>query len=174
MRRASPSAMAVFPTPGSPNEDGVVLGTAGEDLHHPADLFVPPDHRVQFLPPGQGGKIFAVLFQHLVAVFRILIGDPLVSPYSLESPENAIPGDPRLLEQGSGKVTPPCHGQEEVLPTDVFVFELIRHLLGLFKKRNRRRGKSRLGSRSIDPRQFLHLSSSIRRERLFPIRPKTI
>ena len=45
--------MAVLPTPGLPDEDGVVLGAAGQDLHDPLDLPLAADDRIQLALAGQ-------------------------------------------------------------------------------------------------------------------------
>ena len=49
--------------PGLPDEAGVVLGPAGEDLDDPLDFLVPADDRVQPPRPGQFGKVPAVFVQ---------------------------------------------------------------------------------------------------------------
>ena len=57
MRWASPSTMAVLPTPGSPMRIGLFLVRARQHLHGAADLVVPPDHRVQPVIPSQRRQI---------------------------------------------------------------------------------------------------------------------
>ncbi len=47
MRSASPSAIAVLPTPGSPIRDGIVLGAPRQDLDRPADLLVAADDGIE-------------------------------------------------------------------------------------------------------------------------------
>ena len=47
MRRASPSTMAVFPTPGSPMSTGLFFVRARQDLDNPADLVVASDHGIE-------------------------------------------------------------------------------------------------------------------------------
>ena len=47
IRWASPSTIAVLPTPGSPISTGLFLVRRLEDLDHPADLVVAADHRVE-------------------------------------------------------------------------------------------------------------------------------
>ncbi len=55
---------------GVADEDGVVLGLAGQDLHDPADLGVAPDDGVEFAGAGVGDQVAAVLGQCLVRRFR--------------------------------------------------------------------------------------------------------
>jgi hypothetical protein len=54
------------------DEDRVVLGAPGQDLHHPADLGVTADHRVELSLPGTGGEIGAVLGEGLVGPLRVV------------------------------------------------------------------------------------------------------
>ena len=71
MRWASPSTMAVLPTPGLADEHGVVLGAAAEDLDDAADLLVPADDRVELARAGVGGQVAAVLLERLVGGLRV-------------------------------------------------------------------------------------------------------
>ncbi len=52
--------------PGVADEDRVVLGLAGQDLHHPPDLGVPADHWIELPGGGVRDEIPAVLLQRLV------------------------------------------------------------------------------------------------------------
>ena len=54
---ASPSTIAVLPTPGSPMSTGFVLRAAGEDLHNALDLALPTDHRVELVIARQLSEI---------------------------------------------------------------------------------------------------------------------
>ncbi len=90
MRVASPSTIAVLPTPGycGPNqasatepspstalleaqgthladEHGVVLGAAREDLHGAPDLFVAADDFIELALLGEGRDVLAVLLQRI-------------------------------------------------------------------------------------------------------------
>ena len=77
MRRASPSATAVLPTPGSP------MRAAGQDLDDPAELLLPADHRVQETGGGLPGQIFRELFQQLcISPFCVGLGG-LAGPAAL-------------------------------------------------------------------------------------------
>ena len=70
IRWASPSTMAVLPTPGLADEDRVVLGPAGQHLDDPADLLVAADDRVHLPLAGQGGQVPAVLLEGLEGLLR--------------------------------------------------------------------------------------------------------
>jgi hypothetical protein len=47
-----------------PDEDRVVLGPAGEHLHHPLDLALAPDHRVELFVARELGEVAAELVEH--------------------------------------------------------------------------------------------------------------
>ena len=49
---------------GLADQHGVVLRPAGEDLHHPLDLLLTPDHRVELAVPGQLREVAAELVEH--------------------------------------------------------------------------------------------------------------
>ncbi len=53
-----------LPDAGLADQDGVVLGPAGEHLHHPLDLLLTPDHRVELALPGGLGQVAPELVQH--------------------------------------------------------------------------------------------------------------
>ena len=50
--RASPSAIAVLPTPGSPTNTGLFLRRRHQDLDGPLQLIGPADERVEACPGG--------------------------------------------------------------------------------------------------------------------------
>ena len=58
--RASPSAMAVLPTPGSPIRQGLFLVLAGENLNDPVKLSVPSDYAVKLAASRLSGKVGAI------------------------------------------------------------------------------------------------------------------
>jgi hypothetical protein len=61
------------------DEDGVVLGAAGQHLHDAADFLVAPDDGINFPGAGQGGQVAAIFFQRLKFVFGIGVGHALVA-----------------------------------------------------------------------------------------------
>merc|ERR1719399_1105022 len=63
MRKASPSAMAVFPTPRLAHEAGVVLRAPCEDLDRAPDLVVPPHDGIDLAVGRRRDEVVAVLLQ---------------------------------------------------------------------------------------------------------------
>ena len=143
MRWASPSTMAVLPTPGSPMSTGLFLVRRDSTWMIAADLLVAPDDRVELALPGERGQVAAVLLQRLVGRLGRRARDPLaaadllqrcVDPVARDAePPQDLPGRARLRVVGER--------QQEVLGRDVVVLEP----LGLRAARLRRRGGS--GSR---------------------------
>ena len=64
MRWASPSTMAVLPTPGLADQDRVVLGAAGQDLDDALDLGLAPDDGVELALAGELGEVARELVEH--------------------------------------------------------------------------------------------------------------
>ena len=67
IRCASPSAIAVLPTPGSPISTGLFFVRRLEDLDHAADLLVAADHRIELAGLGGLGEVAPELLERLVA-----------------------------------------------------------------------------------------------------------
>ena len=88
-----------FAHAGLADEHRVILGLAGEDADHVADLVVPADHRVQLVLPGPLHQVGAVLFQGVVGLLRVIGSDPLVAPDGGEGLEDPLPGDPVVREE---------------------------------------------------------------------------
>ena len=61
-----------FPDARIANQDRVILGTAAEYLDDAANLFVTPNHRIQFALACNSRQIAAEFFQYFVALFCIL------------------------------------------------------------------------------------------------------
>ena len=58
---------------GLTNEDGVVLGAAGQDLHAPPNLVVPPNDGVELAVARGGRQVARVLGQGLVLTLGVLV-----------------------------------------------------------------------------------------------------
>ncbi len=71
--RASPSAMAVLPTPGIADQQRVVLGAAAEDLDGALHLGHPPDQGVDLAGAGLLVEVDAVGLQRLAAGLGVLL-----------------------------------------------------------------------------------------------------
>ena len=123
MRWASPSAMAVLPTPGSPIRQGLFL--VSDDV---ADLLVAADDGVELLLAGQVDQVLAVLLQGVVGVLGVVGGDPLVAPHPAEHLEEAVFRDAEGAEEARGvAVRLAQQAEHQMLDAD----ELILHGFGL-------------------------------------------
>ena len=107
------------------DEDGVVLGTAGQHLHHPADLVVAADDRVEPAGAGGLGQVDAVLGQGFVRALRVGAGDPLAAADVLERGEQLVRGGAGLLEQTVDVVAAVAgEADQQVLGRDELIAEL--------------------------------------------------
>jgi hypothetical protein len=97
------------------DEDRVVLGPPREDLDNPADLVVPPDHRVELSPAGQVGEVPPVLLQGLVLLLRVLVRDPLRTADLGQRGQDVLPGESGLPEDPGSLGGTFQHRQEDVL-----------------------------------------------------------
>ena len=62
---------------GVADQDGVVLGAAGEDLDDAADLLVAADHRIELAALRLGGQVAPVLLERAEGVLRVRRGDAM-------------------------------------------------------------------------------------------------
>jgi hypothetical protein len=69
----------------------VVLGAARQHLDHAANLFIPPDDRIELPSPRKFRQVLGVTLQGLVFAFRVLIGDSLVAAHRGERLEDGVP-----------------------------------------------------------------------------------
>ena len=106
------------------DEHRVVLGLAGHDLHHAADLVVPADDRIQPAGTGVGDQVPAVLLQGLVGGLRIGGGDPLRAADPGECAEQPLPADAEVAQKLAG-------GRSNVLVDEREQQMLHRHVLVL-------------------------------------------
>ena len=110
--------------PGLADQDGVVLGPAGEHLDDPADLVVAPDHRVELAPARGVGEVAPVLLEGVVLRLRVGVGHPLGAAHRLQGRVDLLRSDPRLLEHpGRLALGLADDGEQEVLGRDVLVLE---------------------------------------------------
>ena len=75
-----------------PDQDGIILCPAGQNLNDPTDLLVPPDDRIELALPSQVGEVAAVPLQSLVLLLGVGIGDPLTAPDGLKRRVDGILG----------------------------------------------------------------------------------
>ena len=92
MRWASPSTIAVLPTPGSPISTGLFFVLRDRIWIDAADLGVAADHRVELAGAGLGDQVAAVLLQRLVGHLGHRRGDPLVAADLRSAPAGTPPG----------------------------------------------------------------------------------
>ena len=83
MRRASPSTMAVLPTPGSPMSTGLFL--VRRDSTWMTRRISSSRPMTGSILPGAGrlGEVAAVLLERLVLLLGVLAGDPVAAPHLL-------------------------------------------------------------------------------------------
>ena len=139
----------------------VVLGAPGQDLDHPLDLGLAPDHRVELALAGQLGQVASELVEHrgLRALLRARV---VLIPQEGQRllPDLVQPGAERL-EDLRGDGLPFLHqAEQEVLGPDVVVSELTRfldrqleHALGLRGERHLAEGQG-LGEPGQRPLDF--------------------
>ena len=80
-----------LPHPGLADEHRVVLRAAGEDLHHPPDLLVPADHRVELPAARALRKVGGEALQRLVLLLRVLVRHPVAATHLLERLQEGVP-----------------------------------------------------------------------------------
>ena len=115
---------------GFADQHRVVLGAAGEDLHHPPDLLVPADHRVELAVRRQPGQVAAIALQGLVGGLRVLAGDPLRAPDRLQGVQEAVPADILPVQQFFEIILALVdQGEQQVLHAQVLVLQGCRFLL---------------------------------------------
>ena len=131
IRCASPSTIAVLPTPGSPISTGLFFVRRREHLDHAADLLVAADHRVELPGLGGLGQVAAELLERLVAALGILRGDALAAAHLLDPREDLV------ARHGLER-------EEEVLGRDVVVLELAPLVVGAVEHPRERRRDVRL------------------------------
>jgi len=115
------------------DEHGVVLGAAGEDLHDPLDLLVPPDDGVQFVLDGQLGEVAAELVEEEIALGGCLtsLGHLLGARGAGEELDHlvahAVQVRPQLGQHLGGHAFALAdEAEEDVLGADVVVAQLQR------------------------------------------------
>ena len=141
---------------GLADEDGVVLGATGEDLHDPLRLLLAPDHRVELVVARGLREVATELVEHLRAALRTrggvvglrADGRGLAARSAGEQLDDLLP---HLVEVGaqldehlSGHaLTLADEAKKDVLGADVVVTELqglaeaqLEHLLGARRERD--------------------------------------
>ena len=107
------------------DEDGIVLGAAGQHLHDAADFLVAPDDGINFPGAGQGGEVAPVFFQRLKFVLGIGIGHALVAAQFGQGLAGRCRGSGRGLGKFfSGPAALFQQAEQQMFGADVFVVQL--------------------------------------------------
>ncbi len=111
---------------GLADQDGVVLGAAGEDLDGAADLFVAADDGIDLAIAGGLGQVAGVAFQGVIGVFGAgAVGGLALAQFG-DGGLELVRGDAHRAEHGRGHAAVLGDGAEQALGRD----ELIAGLLG--------------------------------------------
>ena len=137
MRCASPSAIAVLPTPGSPIRTGLFFVRRERTCIDAADLLVAPDHRVELALLGGLGEVAAELLERLVLVLGVLVGDAMRAAHAGHGVGQLVAG------RADVHLRVARERQEQVLRGDVLVAERPRLLVGAAEQLDRRGGERR-------------------------------
>ncbi len=84
MRWASPSTIAVLPTPGLADQHRVVLGAPLQHLDCAADLVVAADHRVELALARALGQVERVLLERLALALGLRVVDALAAAHRVD------------------------------------------------------------------------------------------
>ena len=146
IRLASPSTMAVLPTPGSPISTGLFL-VRRESTWITRRISSSRPMTGSSLPVAGGlGEVAPVLGQRLVRLLGIGRRHPVVAPHGPQSGEQRVLGDADVVGQG----------QQEVLDRDVVVPQLAPDLVCRLEHVSSVAGQAGLGA-ALGPRQAVQL-----------------
>ena len=139
------------------NQDRVVLGTAAEHLNDTSNLFISPNHRIEFPLSRQLGQIATIFFQGLVGAFWILIGDALCAANGGKGLQHILMREPGCSQYTRrGLVTHIEQGEQQMLNAEVFVMELPHLTPGCFEHLTQA-GRNAGFASAIDARHALDL-----------------
>ena len=130
IRKASPSAIAVLPTPGRTDQHRVVLGPPRQDLDDASDFSVPANHGIEFSLLSAFDKIDSVLLQCLKTpsgLWSVTREDPRTARNALSTSSRS---SPFISKMTSGAARGGDQGQQQVLGRD----ELVFHGGGFFRR----------------------------------------
>ena len=124
--------------PRLPDEDRVVLGAPGEDLHHPADLVVAADDGIELVGAGEFGEVTAVVVERLIGAFGIRAGGARRAAHRFDRRGQPLPVHTGRAQRFGGGGFPADEREQQVLDAQ----ELVALL------------SCRVGSRVDHPRQI--------------------
>ena len=110
---------------GLTDQNGVVLGAAGEHLHDAADLGVTADDRVELASAGNGGQVGAVLFECLEGAFGVGGVHGAVSSDVGDGLCNEFCGSAKVVHGGRGAIGSAGDAQQNHFGGDVGVSEAL-------------------------------------------------
>src|SRR6267142_4870207 len=111
------------------DQDGIVLGAAGQHLHHAADLFVATDDRIELALARDFRQITGEALQRLILILRLLIRDAMRASYALERRQQILAADAGGREQlARRRVLLFGEGEQQMLGGDIRVAQR----LGIF------------------------------------------
>ena len=91
---------------GLADQHRIVLGPAGEHLHHAADLLVPADDRIELSLPGLLGEVAGVALERLVLLLGRLVGHAVRAAHVLQRLPQVVGRDALAAQQGPRAVVP--------------------------------------------------------------------
>ncbi len=107
---------------GLPDEHGIILRAAGDDLHDAANLHIPADDRVELSGAGPIGQVDGEPLERLVAALEVGVGDALGAANFLERLEHLLAGETHLGEKEGHVLLPAFEpGEDKVLPAHEFI-----------------------------------------------------
>ena len=141
---------------GLADQDGVVLGAAGEDLDDAADLVVAADDRVELAVLGGLREVAAELLERLVLVLGVLVGHAVRAADGLDRLDDVLLARAVAAQRLAGGGLVVGEREQQVLGRDVLVLELAPARARRRAGRRRARGASgRLGGRALDGRELV-------------------
>ena len=130
IRWASPSTIAVLPTPGSPIRTGLFFVRRDSTcMTRRISSSSPPDDRVELVLARDRGQVAAVLLEGLVGILG-LAGHPMAAPDLAQRLEQLLAAHADPLGGGTGGIGI-GQGQEDVLGREVLVTEVGPHRVGV-------------------------------------------
>ena len=134
MRWASPSTIAVLPTPGSPISTGLFLVRRDSTWMTRRISSSRPMTGSSLPCPASLRQVAAIFLERLVGRLRVLRRHALAAAHFPERLHQALAGDAGFLEQLAGRAGVVGGRQQEVLDGDVLVLQLPGFVLGVRQK----------------------------------------
>ena len=137
MRRASPSTIAVLPTPGSPISTGLFF-VRRDSTWMMRRISSSRPMTGSILPCARGlGEIAAVLLERLVLLFGVVARDAVRPAHLLQRVEHGVVGDAHAAQQVADAAGHVGHREQHVLGREVLVVELGALLVGVLEQAER-------------------------------------